>query len=93
MSGEETIGTVYGNALLELAFEKGVHGEVLAELREFDALLAKEADFEAFLGTPSERGAWRTQGGGRRCSRGESEDVASPTPNCRTLSWTAAKYS
>jgi len=50
--GEETIGTVYGNALLDLAFEQGVHGEVLAELREFDALLAKEADFEAFLGTP-----------------------------------------
>jgi F-type H+-transporting ATPase subunit delta len=51
----ETLARIYSDALLELAFEKGAHAEVLAELRDFVALLAKEPEFDAFLGTPSIR--------------------------------------
>ncbi len=52
---QETLATVYANALLDLAFEKGVHAEVLAELREFGRVIEQEADFAAFLGTPNIR--------------------------------------
>lgn len=50
---DESLATVYANALLDLAFQKGVHGEVLAELREFGAVLQKEEDFSVFLNTPN----------------------------------------
>ena len=53
MADPETLARVYAQALLELAFDKGVHGEVLAELREFRALIASEPTLEAFLGVPS----------------------------------------
>ncbi|MEZ6186677.1 MAG: ATP synthase F1 subunit delta [Planctomycetota bacterium] len=52
---EETIASVYANALLDLAFEKGVHREVLAELTEFDRILEGEAQFALFLGAPQIR--------------------------------------
>jgi F-type H+-transporting ATPase subunit delta len=54
-SGDESLGSVYATALLDLAFEKGVHGEVLAELREFGALLESEELFASFLTTPKVR--------------------------------------
>ena len=49
---DETLGTVYANALLDLVFEKGVHSEVLSELREVGRLLAEEPRFAPFLNTP-----------------------------------------
>lgn len=52
---DESLANVYANALLELAFEKGVHGEVLAELRAFREILTAMPTFAAFLGTPNVR--------------------------------------
>ncbi|MDC3378982.1 ATP synthase F1 subunit delta [Planctomycetota bacterium] len=49
---DESLALVYADALLALAFEKGVHGEILAELREIDALFDRVENFEAFLATP-----------------------------------------
>lgn len=54
-SGDESLASVYATALLDLAFDKGVHGEVLAELREFGALLESEGLFADFLNTPKVR--------------------------------------
>lgn len=54
-ANEESLAHVYANALLDLAFQKGVHAEVLAELREFRRILEQDASFAAFLGTPSIR--------------------------------------
>lgn len=54
-SGDESLASVYATALLDLAFDKGVHGEVLAELREFGALLESEELFASFLNTPKVR--------------------------------------
>ena len=54
-SGDESLANVYASALLDLAFAKGVHGEVLAELREFGALLESEGLFASFLNTPKVR--------------------------------------
>lgn len=54
-SGDESLASVYAIALLNLAFEKGVHGEVLAELREFGAILESEELFASFLTTPKVR--------------------------------------
>ena len=52
---DESLANVYANALLDLAFEKGVHGEVLAELRAFREVLRTMPEFDAFLGTPNVR--------------------------------------
>lgn len=52
---DETLAHVYANALLELAFEKGVHAEVLAELKEFDRVLDRETQFADFLYAPNIR--------------------------------------
>lgn len=49
---DETLAQTYADALLELTWEKGVHAEVLAELREFGEVLAREEGFRAFLNTP-----------------------------------------
>lgn len=54
-AGDESLAHVYATALLELAFTKGVHAEVLAELNEFGSLLEKEALFANFLNTPKVR--------------------------------------
>jgi F-type H+-transporting ATPase subunit delta len=54
-SGDESLASVYASALLDLAFTKGVHGEVLAELREFGSILESEALFVTFLNTPKVR--------------------------------------
>ncbi len=54
-ANEESLAHVYANALLDLAFQKGVHAEVLAELREFRRILEQDASFAAFLGTPNIR--------------------------------------
>lgn len=51
----ETLAQVYATALLDLAFEKGVHAEVLAELKAFGAILEEERDFATFLYTPNIR--------------------------------------
>lgn len=49
---DETVAHVYANAMLDLAFEDGVHAEVLAELRGFAEILATEPNFADFLNTP-----------------------------------------
>lgn len=52
---DENLATVYAESLLSLAFEKGVHAEILAELRAFDQILDKNPQFATFLGTPNIR--------------------------------------
>ena len=52
MSGDDTLPNVYARALLELAFDKGVHAEVLAELRGFSEVLASDERFTHFISTP-----------------------------------------
>ncbi len=52
---DESIANVYATSLLDLAFEKGVHAEILSELRGFDQVLEREPSFTAFLGTPNIR--------------------------------------
>lgn len=52
---DEAIASVYATSLLDLAFEKAVHAEMLAELRGFDQVLEREPSFTAFLGTPNIR--------------------------------------
>lgn len=52
---DEAIANVYATALLDLAFEKGVHAEILAELKGFDQVLEREPQFSAFLSTPNIR--------------------------------------
>lgn len=52
MSGEDTLPRIYAKALLDLSFEKGVHREVLAELRRFAEVLAANERFTHFLSTP-----------------------------------------
>jgi F-type H+-transporting ATPase subunit delta len=52
---DESLATVYATSLLDLAFEKGVHAEILAELRAFDEVLQKEPQFATFLATPNVR--------------------------------------
>lgn len=54
-ASEETIGQIYARPLLDLAFERGVHAEVLAELRELDRVLASEQQFYDFLCSPTIR--------------------------------------
>lgn len=54
-AGDESLAHVYATALLDLAFDKGVHTEVLAELREFGAILERETLFASFLNTPKVR--------------------------------------
>jgi F-type H+-transporting ATPase subunit delta len=50
---EETLAQVYATALLDLAFQKGVHAETLAELRAFAQILDKDPRFASFLNTPN----------------------------------------
>lgn len=52
---DEAIANVYATSLLDLAFEKGVHAEVLSELRGFDQVLEREPAFVTFLNTPKIR--------------------------------------
>lgn len=52
---DETLANVYATALLDLAFDKGVHAEILSELKAFGQILDREPDFAAFLGTPNIR--------------------------------------
>jgi F-type H+-transporting ATPase subunit delta len=52
---DETLANVYATSLLDLAFEKGVHAEILSELREFGRVLDGEPDFVTFLDTPNIR--------------------------------------
>lgn len=52
---DEAIANVYATSLLDLAFEKGVHAEVLSELRGFDQVLEREPTFVTFLNTPKIR--------------------------------------
>jgi F-type H+-transporting ATPase subunit delta len=52
-SRDETLASVYAASLLDLAFEKGVHAEILAELRAFDEVLASNPQFATFLATPN----------------------------------------
>ena len=52
MSGDDTLPRIYAKALLDLTFEKGVHREVLAELRGFAEVLAANEQFKHFLSTP-----------------------------------------
>lgn len=54
-SRDEAIANVYATSLLDLAFEKGVHAEILAELKGFDQVLEREPSFTAFLSTPNIR--------------------------------------
>jgi F-type H+-transporting ATPase subunit delta len=49
---DENLAHVYANALLDLAFEKGVHAEILAELKAFGQALEADPQFAAFLNTP-----------------------------------------
>jgi len=49
---DDNLAAVYAQALLELAFEKGVHAEILAELRAFGQALERDPQFRAFLNTP-----------------------------------------
>jgi len=60
-AGDESLANVYATALLDLAFEKGVHGEVLLELREFGSLLEQEPQFIGFLTTPKVREEVKTE--------------------------------
>lgn len=50
---DDNLATVYAGALLELAFEKGVHAEVLAELRALGEILRQVPRFVTFLNTPN----------------------------------------
>jgi F-type H+-transporting ATPase subunit delta len=52
---DETLAQTYATALLDLAFEKGVHAEILAELRAFREILEREPRFVELLGTPNVR--------------------------------------
>jgi F-type H+-transporting ATPase subunit delta len=52
VSGEDTLPIVYAKALLDLTFEKGVHSEVLAELRGLVDVLAENETFKDFLNAP-----------------------------------------
>lgn len=52
MSADDTLPHVYATALLDLAFERGVHKEVLGELREFAEVLNQNEQFRTFLHTP-----------------------------------------
>jgi len=49
---DDSLAHVYAGALLDLAFEKGVHAEVLAELKAFEQVLGRVPQFVAFLNTP-----------------------------------------
>lgn len=52
-SQDESVAQVYANAMLDLAFEAGVHAEVLAELKGFGEVLAGEPAFADFLNVPN----------------------------------------
>ena len=53
MKGLDTVAQVYASALIELAYQKGVPGEVLADVQEVGRLLQKDARAFAFLITPN----------------------------------------
>jgi F-type H+-transporting ATPase subunit delta len=48
---DDAVVRVYSEALLELAFEKGVHAEVLAELQELERI-PRDGRFREFLSSP-----------------------------------------
>lgn len=52
---DETLAHVYADAFLDLTWAKGVHAEVLAELREVARVIEQEEGFQAFLATPKIR--------------------------------------
>lgn len=52
MGKKEAIAQVYAEALVELAFEKGIHAEVLAELREVGRLFREDPRAETFFVAP-----------------------------------------
>lgn len=52
---DESLAQVYASALVDLAFEKGVHTEVLAELKGFDQVLDQNTQFADFLYAPNIR--------------------------------------
>jgi F-type H+-transporting ATPase subunit delta len=52
---DESLSQVYASALVDLAFEKGVHAEVLAELKGFDQVLEQDPQFADFLYAPNIR--------------------------------------
>lgn len=52
---DESLAQVYATALLDLAFEKGVHAEVLGELKGFDQILSENVKFADFLYAPNIR--------------------------------------
>jgi F-type H+-transporting ATPase subunit delta len=49
---DDSLAHIYAGALLDLAFEKGVHAETLAELKAFEQVLGRVPQFVAFLNTP-----------------------------------------
>lgn len=53
--GLDKVAHVYAEALLELAFQKGIPAEVLREMRELGALFRSEPKSFAFLVTPNIR--------------------------------------
>lgn len=55
MKGDDTVSRVYAHALLELAFGKGVHQEVLRDLKEVAQLLSDQPKALHFLVTPNIR--------------------------------------
>jgi len=61
MRGKDTIALVYAQALLELAFEKGIHAEVLADLFEVQRALADDPRALAFFVAPHIRGEAKKQ--------------------------------
>lgn len=52
---DESLAQVYATALLDLAFERGVHAEILGELKGFDQVLAENEQFADFLYAPNLR--------------------------------------
>jgi F-type H+-transporting ATPase subunit delta len=53
MKGLDTVAQVYASSLLEIAFSKGVPGEVLRDIEEIGRILKKEPRVLAFLITPN----------------------------------------
>lgn len=53
MKGQDAVAQVYASALLEIAFSKGVPGEVLRDVQEVGRLLKAEPKAFAFLVTPN----------------------------------------
>ena len=55
MKGLDTVAQIYASALIELAYEKGVPGEVLSDMREVGRIFRSDVRAFTFLIAPNIR--------------------------------------